>query len=216
MPDLNFEVIGAETPAFAAMPTLIFKLRITNSDEHEMIHTVALRTQLQIAVTRRNYTASSQAQLLDVFDEPARWGTTLKNLLWTHISTIVPSFTGSTMVELSIPCTYDFEVVTTKYFHALDSGEIPLLFQFSGSIFYATVENALQVMQVSWKKEASYRLPVLLWQEMMERYYPNSVWLHLDKEIFDRLYHYKLHQRLPTWEATFAQLLQRNGEEVPQ
>jgi hypothetical protein len=136
MPDLNFEVVGAEAPTFAAVPTLIFKLRIDNAIDQERIFTVTLRCQIQINVTRRRYSPEAQARLLEVFGEPKRWGETLRPLLWTHTSTVVPQFSGSTIVDLPVPCTYDFEVAGTKYFDALEEGEIPLTFLFSGTIFY--------------------------------------------------------------------------------
>jgi hypothetical protein len=214
MPDLNFEVVGAEAPAFAAVPTLIFKLRIGNAIEQERIFTVALRCQIQINVTRRRYNPEAQERLLEVFGEPKRWGETLRPLLWTHTSTVVPQFSGSTIVDLPVPCTYDFEVVGTKYFDALREGEIPLTFLFSGTIFYEGEADNLQVGQISWSKEAAYRLPVALWQEMIQRYYPNSAWIRLHKDVFDQLYRYKATHSLPTWEEVVVHLLQASGEEV--
>jgi hypothetical protein len=214
MPDLNFEIVGAEAPAFAAVPTLIFKLGIHNTNEQERIHTITLRCQVQINVTRRRYSPEAQARLLEVFGEPKRWGETLRPLLWTHTNTVVPQFSGSTVADLAIPCTYDFEVVGTKYFNALGDGEIPLTFLFSGTIFYEGKAGNLQVGQISWSKEAVYRLPVALWQEMMERYYPNSAWIRLHKDIFDQLYQYKATHGLPTWDEVLVRLLQASGEEV--
>jgi hypothetical protein len=207
MPDLNFEVIGAEAPAFAAVPTLIFKLRIDNAIEQERIFTVTLRCQIQINVTRRHYSPDAQARLLEVFGEPKRWGETLRPLLWTHTSTVVPQFSGSTFVDLPVSCTYDFEVVGTKYFDALEDGEIPLTFLFSGTFFYEGEQSNLQVGQISWSKEAVYRLPVALWREMIQRYYPNSAWIRLHKDVFDQLYQYKATHGLPTWEEVVVQLL---------
>ncbi len=214
MPDLDFEVVGAEAPPFAAVPTLIFKLRIANAIEQEHIHNVILRCQLQLAVTRRRYSPAAQARLLEVFGEPKRWGETLRNFLWTHASTVVPAFSGSTIVDLPVQCTYDFEVASTKYFNALDEGDIPLIFLFSGTIFYEGEAGNLQVGQISWSKEASYRLPIALWQEMIEHYYPNSAWVRLRKDIFDQLYQYKATHGLPTWEKVVVHLLQASGEEV--
>ena len=214
MPDLNFEVVGAEAPAFAAVPTLIFKLRIDNAIELERIFSVALRCQIQINVTRRRYSPEAQARLLEVFGEPKRWGETLRPLLWTHTSTVVPEFSGSTIVDLPISCTYDFEVVGTKYFDALGEGEIPLTFLFSGTFFYEGETDNLQVGQISWSKEATYRLPVAVWQEMIDRYYPNSAWIRVQKDVFDQLYQYKATRSLPTWEEVFVQLLQASDEEV--
>src|SRR6266699_3831000 len=214
MPDLDFEVVGAEAPPFAAVPTLIFKLRIANAIEQEHIHNVILRCQLQLAVTRRRYSPAAQARLLEVFGEPKRWGETLRNFLWTHASTVITAFSGSTIVDLPVQCTYDFEVASTKYFNALDEGDIPLIFLFSGTIFYEGEAGNLQVGQISWSKEASYRLPIALWQEMIEHYYPNSAWVRLRKDVFDQLYQYKATHGLPTWEKVVVHLLQASGEEV--
>lgn len=214
MPDLSFEVVGAEARAHAAVPTLIFKLRIANADEEERIHSVILRSQLQIAVNRRRYTPEAQAQLLEVFGEPGRWGETLRPLLWTHTNVTVPPFSGSVLVDMPVSCTYDFEVVGTKYFSALGDGEIPLTFLFSGTIFYEGEEENLQVAQISWSKEASYRFPVAVWQDMIAHYYPNSTYIRLHKDVFDQLYRYKATHGLPTWENVIAHLLQANDAEV--
>lgn len=214
MPDLSFEVVGAEARAHAAVPTLIFKLRIANADEEERIHSVILRSQLQIAVNRRRYTPEAQAQLLEVFGEPGRWGETLRPLLWTHTNVTVPPFSGSVLVDMPVSCTYDFEVVGTKYFSALGDGEIPLTFLFSGTIFYEGEEENLQVAQISWSKEASYRFPVAVWQDMIAHYYPNTTYIRLHKDVFDQLYRYKATHGLPTWENVIAHLLQANDAEV--
>lgn len=48
MPDLSFQVEGVEVIANAASPLLAFKLRLTNSNPAETIHTVALRCQIQL------------------------------------------------------------------------------------------------------------------------------------------------------------------------
>lgn len=214
MLDLNFEVRGAEAPDFAAQPMLVFKLHITNADAQTMIHSVALRSQIRIAVTKRRYSPEAQKRLLEVFGEPERWGQTLRDLLWTHASTVVPQFSQSITVDLPVPCTYDFDVVGTKYFDALEDGEIPLLFLFSGTVFYAGESENLQVMPISWQKEASYRLPVALWQSMISRYYPNSAWLRLRKDVFDQLSQYKTTRGLPTWDEALIQLLEASGKEV--
>ncbi len=207
MPDLNFEVVGSEVPLFAAVPTLIFKLNIANVPATEHIYSVSLRSQIQIAVNHRRYSPAAQARLMELFGEPQRWGDTLRPLLWTHSNVFVPRFTGSVTVDLPISCTYDFEVAAAKYFDALDDGEIPLQLLFSGTIFYEGAEGNMQVGQISWSKEASYRLPVATWKEMIARYYPNSAWIRLPKDVFDQLYRYKVVHGLPTWESAVTHLL---------
>jgi len=139
----------------------------------EKIHTIALRCQIQLEVTRRRYAPREQERLLDLFGQPDRWSQTLRSLLWTHANLVVPGFAGaSTMVDLQVPCTFDFNVAATKYFEALTDGEIPLLMLFSGTVFYAPPDSPLQVAPISWEQEARYKLPVKLWREMMESYLP--------------------------------------------
>jgi hypothetical protein len=135
-------------------------------------------------------------------------------LLWTHAVLQVPAFSGSTVVEMAVPCTYDLEVVAAKYFYALEDGEVPLEFLFSGTVFYAGEDGRLQVARISWEKEADFRLPVRLWKEMMERYFPNSAWIRLRRDAFDHLYDYKIRKGLPTWEAAVEALLRASEQEV--
>jgi hypothetical protein len=207
MPELNFQVESAEVVSQAVSPLLAFKLRLTNTHPDEVIHTVALRCQIQIEVTRRKYTAEDQGRLRDLFDEPSRWGQTLKNLLWTHASIVVPSFQGTTVADLPVPCTFDFNVAATKYFDGLADGEVPVCLQFSGTVFYASTERGLQVAPISWDKEARFKLPVKIWREMMASYYPNSAWLCLHKDAFDRLYRYKVRHGIPTWEEVLESIV---------
>ncbi len=47
----------------------------------------------------------------------------------------------------------------------------------------------------------------------MERYFPNSAWLRLRKDTFDRLYRYRVRASLPTWEDALERLL-RAAEEA--
>src|SRR5271155_2060890 len=104
MPELSFQVEGAEVVANAASPLLAFKLRLTDSNPEQTIHTVALRCQIQLEVTRRQYSPEDQQRLHDLFGDPSRWSQTLRSLLWTHANLVVPAFTGSTVTDLHVPC----------------------------------------------------------------------------------------------------------------
>ncbi len=214
MPDLSFQVERVEVVTNAASPLLAFKLRLTNSNPGETIHTVALRCQIQLEVTRRKYTPEDQTRLRDLFDDPSRWAQTLKNLLWTHASIVVPSFRGTTVTDVPVPCTFDFNVAATKYFDGLTDGEVPICLQFSGTVFYANVEGGLQVAPISWDKETRFKLPVRVWRDMMESYYPNSAWLCLHKDVFDRLLQYKVRHGIPTWEEVLEDIIPI--EEIPE
>lgn len=212
MPDLSFRVDGVDVVEFAAAPTLAIKLRITNANPDELIQTVALRCQIQIETTRRHYAPDEQKRMLDLFGEPERWSHTLRTMLWTHASVIVSPFSGETVVDLPVPCTFDFNVAATKYFAALNEGEVPLDLLFSGTVFYESETAGLQVEQIPWNCEARFRLPIDIWRTMMGVYYPNSAWLRLRKDVFDKLSDYKMRNAIPTWEQTLQQLLNESEE----
>jgi hypothetical protein len=215
VPDLSFVVEGVEVTSNAAAPTLGFRLRLTNADAAEVIHTVVLRSQIQLLVARRRYSATDQERLRDLFGEPERWGQTLRTMLWTHASVVVPQFTGSVSTMMPVPCTFDFNVAATKYFEGLDGGEVPLQLMFSGTVFYESEDGGLRVAPISWDKEARFQLPLAVWKEMMDVYYPHSAWLCLRRDVFDRLYLYKVRHGIPTWEEALEGVLAGSEEKVP-
>jgi len=208
MPDLAITAMGASAVAFAATPSIAFELDLTNRDAQETLHTVVLRCQIQIEATRRKYKPEEQEKLRDLFGEPERWGQTLRSFLWTHAAVVVPRFTGNTKVSLEVPCTFDFNVAATKYFDGVSDGAIPLLLMFSGSVFYADEDGALRVSPISWDKESRFKLPVTVWREMMNVYYPNTAWLNLRRDVFERLHEYKVRHGIPSWEETMERILE--------
>lgn len=207
MPDLDFEVESAAVVPYAMAPTLALRLRVTNAPADETIHSVVLRCQLQIDAMRRRYAPEEEERLRDLFGEPERWSHTLRTMLWTHANAVLPAFSGATTIELPVPCSYDFNVAATKYFAGLEQGEVPVSLLFSGSVFYETDEGQLQVAPISWTKEATFRLPVKTWADLMDAYYPNIAWLQLRRDVFDRLYRYKMENAIPTWEQALERIL---------
>ncbi len=207
MPDLSFRVEAAEPVSFAATPALVLKLRIDNANPREAIHTIALRCQIQMEVTRRRYSPEEQEHLVDLFGEPSRWGQTLRSMLWTNVSLLVSAFQGSTAADLQVPCTFDFNIAATKYFHGLADGDVPLCLMFSGTVFYADESGALQAAPIPWDKETRFRLPVQAWKDMMDLYYPNTAWINVRRDVFERLNHYKMSHGIPAWEQVLERLL---------
>ena len=156
MPDLNYQIMGAESLHFAAAPTLLFKLRVAEAEspgaDPRPIHSVVLRCQIRIEPTRRSYSVQEKERLRDLFGTSERWGQTVRSMLWTHVSVVVPPFEGSAEVGLPVPCSYDFGLAATKYFASLEGGDLPLCVLFSGTIFYQADNGALQVAQISWER----------------------------------------------------------------
>ena len=213
MTTLGFQVIDVAAERHAAAPTLIARLRLTEASG-EVVHAVALRAQVRIDPQRRTYDATEREALLDLFGEPDRWGTTLHSFLWMHATAMVPGFTGQTQVDLHLPVTYDTEVAASKYLHGLANGEAALSFLFNGTIFTRGT-TSFSVTQVPWDAEARHRMPVAVWREVMDHYFPNSGWLRLDRDTLEALTRYKSRRSLPSWEAAFAMLLKEAGEEGP-
>jgi hypothetical protein len=207
MPDLDFFVESVEAERFAAAPLLAFKLKVTNRDPGEFICSAAVRCQIMLEPVRRTYRPGDQERLRDLFGEPERWSQTLRPMLWTHASVVVPQFEGNTSVILPVPCTFDFNIAATKYFHGIEDGEVPLNLLFSGTVFYTHENETMQVVPISWNKETRYRLPIGVWKSLMDLHYPNSAMLRLRRDVFERLYNYKVRQGIPTWEATIETLL---------
>ncbi len=206
MPDLNFEVESVAPQPYAVAPLLNFKLRVSNVTG-EPAHAVILRCQIMLDVSRRRYSAEEQERMLDLFGGPEQWDRTLRNMLWVDTSVAAPAFTGATVIDLPIHCAFDFNVAATKYFAGLEEGEVPLLLLFSGTVFYTAENGALQVTRIPWEKEARYRLPVRMWREMMDMYYPNSAWLCLRRDVFERLYAYKARHGIPTFEEALERII---------
>jgi len=184
MPDLNFRVEGAEPQRFAAEPTLLFRLRLSEAvpegAQPTPIHSIVLRCQIRIEPARRRYSPQEKQRLLD----------------------------------LPVPCSFDFSLAATRYFAALEEGDLPLDFLFSGTIFYQAAEGPLQVAQIPWEKDATFRLPVATWRGLMDLYYPNSAWLCLRRDVFDRLDRYRSRGSHPTWEQALERLLASAEEPV--
>ena len=207
MPELHFAIEGAEAVPNAAAPLLALKLRITNVPASEVIHTLTLRCQVQIEPARRSYVPREREQLLDLFGTPERWSRTVRPLLWMNTSVAVSAFSDNIVVNLELPCTFDFNVATTKYLHAIETGDVPICVMFSGTVFYKGEDGALQIAQVPWDREANFKLPISVWKEMMDVHFPNTAWLCLRRDTFEQLYEYKVRQGLPTWEQAIERAL---------
>jgi hypothetical protein len=206
--ELGFSVVGAARVEHTAVPTLRFALEVTSETP---VRSVLLDVQIQIAARRRGYDVAAHDRLFELFGPTADWGTTLRTLLWTRTTLVVPSFEGSTVVDLDIPCSYDLEVAASRYFDALADGDVPLEFLFSGSVFYDGPDGRLQTIRLSWEQEAGYRLPVAVWKETLDRHFRGTAWLRLGKDAFDRLSAYKSRNALARWDDVVDELLEARG-----
>ena len=214
MADLIFGCTGATAERYAATPTLTFALTVTERSG-VAVHAIALRCQIRIEPHRRRYSAAEARRLHDLFGDPSRWADTVKPIQLATVTTMVPKFSDVTEVDLPVPCTYDLEVASARYLHGLDDGTIPLLLLFSGTVFVAgSAGEGFSVELVPWSAEASYRLPVSVWKDLVDMHFPGSAWLRCSRGTLDALSEFKTERALPTWDATLAALLDEAAASV--
>jgi hypothetical protein len=202
--ELRFSVVDVHPDPYAASPSLVMRLRIS---EHSgvRIDAIALRAQIRLDVQRRGYLPDESALLVELFGEPARYAETLRPMLWQHLAQTVTPFEGQTEVEVYIPCSYDFEVAANKYLASLKDGVIPLSLLFNGVVFVDTPAGATPEF-VPWSCEARYELPVTVWREAMDIFFPNAAWIRVNRDIFDELRRFKTSMGLITWDAVLDRL----------
>jgi uncharacterized protein DUF6084 len=213
MSELSFSVLDLFAEPYAVAPQLTARLRITESTG-EVIHAIALRAQVRIEPQRRQYSGEEERGLLDLFGARERWYDTLKPFLWMQTGTMVQGFTGAAEVNLALPCTYDFDVTASKYLHALRDGAVSVVLLFSGTVF-TRGQRGFGVEQVPWDREARFDLPVAVWCELIDHYYPNSGWLRLDRGLLDRLAAFKAERGFTTWDETLGTLLADMDRSLP-
>ena len=207
MPELSFRIGDVGPLPYAAVPTLRAPLTIRNQVAGERVQSISLNCQVQIETLGRPYTAAEEMKLLDLFGERERWARTMRPMLWVNNVVKVPAFDVETSVDLLLPCTLDFDVAATKYFYGLDAGEIAVTALFSGTVFYAGSDGAIQITQIPWDREARFHLTVEAWKSAIDAHYAGTTWLRLPKQTLQRIYLYKVARGIPTWEQAIEQML---------
>ena len=212
MTALTFTVTDVVAEPYAVAPQLTARLHVEETSGAR-VHAIALRCQVRIEPQRRRYSDAEEAGLVDLFGGRERWFDTLKPFMWMQAGTMVQGFSGSTEVDLPLPCTYDFEVAASKYLHALREEGVPMALLFSGTVF-TRGENGFGVEQVPWDREARHRMPVSVWRDLVDQYFPNSGWLRLDRDTLESLARYRSARGLTEWNQTVETLLAGAAEPV--
>jgi hypothetical protein len=209
-PEPEFAVLGATGRRYAALPALDFDVHVTEPSGRA-VYAIALSAQVMIEPARRTYDGEEREQLTELFGPVERWGTTTRSFLWHKADALVPQFVGATTFRVAVPCTYDQELVAAKYFYALSEGEVPLAFNFNGTVFYREEDGRLQVSLVPWSCSAGFSLPVATWRDLVEHYFPDTAWISLRTETMRALRSEKARRGSPTMDACVAALLREAG-----
>ena len=145
-PELAFAVDGRRARSSTPRsPTLRFALRVERSAARAVRSVAARRADPDRRAPARLRRRARTTGCSSCSGRRSDWGTTLRTLLWTRTTLVVPAVRRARrVVELDVPCTYDLEVAASRYLDALRDGEVPLEFLFSGSVFYAGADGRLQ------------------------------------------------------------------------
>jgi uncharacterized protein DUF6084 len=210
-PEPEFAVLGARTVRYAASPLLALDLQVTEPGGRQ-VYMMALTIQLMIEPARRAYDDATRARLVELFGEPERWSVTTRSLVWAQLDVVVPAFTGSTTVSVPIACSYDQELAAAKYLHSLPDGVAPLALHFNGMIYYRDEHGGLQMVLVPWSRSVDFRMPVSVWRDTIDHYYPNTGWVALRTQTLEALQREKLDRGLPTLDECVQALLAEAGD----
>ena len=210
--EVTFAVLDVVPEPYAVTPILSARVGIAAIGD-EPIHAIALRAQVRIDPLRRDYSDAEADGLTDLFGTRDRWATTQHTFLWQHTTAMVPGFSGGTQVDLPLECTYDFEVSSAKYLHALRDGTVPLQFLFSGTVFLKGARG-FSVQQVPWDREDRHDMPVSVWRNLIDQHFPNTGWLRLNRDTVDALAGYRSAHGLLSHDEAITSLLARTSEDV--
>jgi hypothetical protein len=213
MTSIAITVVGARPSPQTASPAITFRLRIENMSGGR-VHAIALRCQTRIEPRGRRYSRDEQGRLYELFGDVSQWDRTLRGVIWAHSTLIVPSVDREIEVDLPVSCTYDLEVASAKYLHAVRDGDVPLLWLFSGTIF-TVADGGVRVEPVSWDLDASFHLPAHVWQSAMDQFFPGGGWLRLQRETIDRLQAFRGRHAVVTWDEAIDRLLEGERSEEP-
>ncbi len=214
MPNLEFQITGVEAAPPGIAPVLNFHLAVNNRSLTEEVRAVMLQVEIQIQAGRRNYNSREKEKLCEIFGPPERWSQTIRNRLWTVTHAKLGKFSGTTKAILPVACTFDLNVTATKYFYGIEDGPVPLQFGFKGTVFYAASDGWLQAQPIQ-DKECVFPMPPRVWRETLDEHFPNSAWLSLHRDVFDRLYAFKRQRGIPSWDEAVELLLAGDTKKEP-
>jgi hypothetical protein len=145
---------------------MVARLRIQNYSP-QPVHSMRLHCQIQLEPGRRSYNPVERAALQDVFGTPEQWRSSIRPLIWARRDISLAGFETFTVAELPFAVTSEFSFAALKYLAALEDGDVPLSFLFSGMVFYSMSERP-QIAPIPWDTEARFRLPVSEWKRYFD------------------------------------------------
>jgi len=209
MVDVGFSFRGASAVPHSASPLVALHIDVT-ANGSDRIDSMLLSAMVRIQASERPHSARERENLAELFGGPSSWARAAKSLLWAQVTTVVPGFTGTAGFDVLLPCSHDFTAAAAKYLHGLEGGDIPIVAQFSGSVFHRT-GTGLEVARIPWDREASGKLSHALFHAVIDEHFPNATVLTLGRDVFQRLNRYRREQGLLRLDDAIERLLAERG-----
>ena len=173
--DLDFTCTGADADRYAATPTILLHLRITETTGTP-VHALALRCQIRIEPIRRRYNDEEAEGLADLFGDRSRWGETLKPLQLAFVTQMVPGL--HRLDRRRPPPAVQLRLRRRR-------AQVPVRGARRRRAAVAAVQRDdlhrrpghRSVTPVAWQKETTYSLPVAVWRDAMDQHFPGAAWL---------------------------------------
>lgn len=211
-PELSWAITGVDAAPVDAVPTLRFRLRVgcEEAGRAAVVRSLTLAVSVRIAAALRDYSEGERRRLRGVFGTPAQWASGIGDLVWARPVVHVPGFTGHTEVDVPVACGQDVELASVSYLSALADGDVPLRFQFSGTLFHER-DGRLAAARLPWDSETTYRLPAACWQRLREAYFGRHRWLRVDETVYERLHDYRVRHAYGSPQEAIESLLKLSG-----
>ena len=208
--ELAFDCIGRAADPYAAVPTLVFRLRITETSG-PAVHAIALRCQIRIEPQPPRY-ADGEAELLgDLFGDPDRWGDTLKPLQFAdglrHGARLHRSDRDRPAGAV-LATTWRSRRASTSPRWTTARSRCSCCSAARSSPGRATASRRARCRGTS---EARYRCRWRCGGRLMDRYFPGSGWLRLRRDTLARLQRFKSDKRSRDLGRRIVELLARGG-----
>lgn len=207
MLELSWHAGSATVSTSTASPQIALTLGVHTRPDATPVHGLSLHVLVHIESAARAYSPAEAERLRELFGSAAQWPQSVRDLLWTRVSTQLGGFVGEREFTLELPCAADLELVAHKYFFGLQEGQVPLRLSFSGTILHGAPR--LQVTPINCAQSLSLRVPLAVIRDAIARHHGDRMLLGVEREVFEALYRYRREHGLPNWEQVLTNLLAR-------
>ena len=181
---------------YAAVPTIMLRTADHRARPERTVHAVALRCQIRIEPQRRRYEHEEEQRLVELFGEPPRGATRCGRSCGRTWRRPSPASRARPRSTCRSTCTLRLRGRGRRSSSIRSTTARSRSCCCSPGTAFTRSERGMNVAPVAWHADASFRLPVAVWRQMMDLYFPNSGWVMLSRDTLDALTQFKADRAL--------------------